>query len=132
MRTIKLCILLAGILSSGCSAKLSSLSDPIQGNNTVLITNETVIKSRKVEFGKKKKLSSPSVPSAILTVQIDKGQTLLIQCKSLIINQNSTFLCDSGATVIIQYTKLKRKAYHINQRLGENGVFRMEKEQINF
>lgn len=94
---------------------------------TTKIDNKTIVKSKIVELGFKS--SSPT--NSLLIIEIAKEKELVIQCEELVINQDIQFT-GTDVTVIIEYEKLVAKNYHVNARVGDKGIYRLEKKKITF
>jgi hypothetical protein len=129
MKLSKICLVLLIIICANCSIDksvvISSTVATTPPPYSTSILNKTTIKSQKVELG-----TRPPGATTTLTINVGNNQ-LIIQCEELIINQNITFN-GSGATVIIEYSKLSNTSYQINHALGTSGTFRMEKKKISF
>jgi len=125
---MKLRFLLFAFILIGCQLEKSVILGTIPSTTPISsrIVNKTSIKSKTVEIGTKQSTSSPST----VVISIDDGKELIIQCKNLMINQPVQF-SGKDVTVIIEYEKLKSN-YSISTAVGVNGIYRLEKKEIEF
>jgi hypothetical protein len=120
------------LLSAPCLVMLISCSPnrsvTLLGSTSstpVNIHSKTIITSEIVELGTEQKSTARSP----LQINLDPGKELIIQCKTLIVNQDIEFT-GANAMVTIEYSALKGNNYNVNADLGANGVFKITRKKL--